>query len=135
MHPLPGDVASGRSQASWPCFCSGNSLSRTWKGPGSPDLGGTEGREVMEDGIFRGGRPCTDPLPANSFGGEVLGQWLAAGLQDERDQDDGHFPENIHQPWEAAPSPVTVMPWEIRFTSCFLLSTDLPPKCPRFWLI
>lgn len=56
---------------------------------------------------------------------EVLGQWLAAGLQDERDQDDGHFPENIHQPGRLPFSCDPVMPWEIRLSraaSCYPLT-------------
>lgn len=127
MYPLPGDVASGRSRATWPCFCSGNSLSRMWKGPGSPDLGGTHraGRCVLEGGDLQRREDPAQTLSLPTALGEVLIQQLAAGLQDERNRDDRHFPENIHQPGRLPFSCDPLMPWEIRLSraaSCYPLT-------------
>lgn len=57
--------------------------------------------------------------------GEVLIQQLAAGLQDERNRDERHFPENIHQPGRLPFSCDPLMPWEIRLSraaSCYPLT-------------
>lgn len=97
----------------------GARVTRSW--------GHSEGREVCLGRWGSSGEE--DPAQTLSLPAaleEVLGQWLAAGLQDERDQDDGHFPENMYINLEGCPSPVTpVMPWEIRLSraaSCYPLT-------------
>ena len=87
----------------------GARVTRSW--------GHSEGREVCF-GRW-GSSEEEDPVQTLSLPtalGEVLVQWLAAGLQDERDPDDRHFPENIHQPGSLPFSCDPLMPWEIRLS-------------------
>ena len=60
----------------------------------SPGLRGTQRAErcVLEGGGLQGMAP-----PHQQLCGRFLVQRVPAGLQDERDQDDRHFPEKIYQ--------------------------------------
>ena len=78
-YPLPGDVASGRSRATWPCFCSGNILSRIRKGPGSPGPRGTQraGRCVLEGGSLQRMKTLHRPSPCQQLWGRFWSNgWL-----------------------------------------------------------
>ena len=107
-YPLPGDVASGSSRATWPCFCSGNSLSKMWKGPGSPDLGGTQraGRCVLEGGGLQRRKTLHRPSPCQQLWGRF---WSNGWLQGCRMKETGMIDifQRTYINLGACPSPVT----------------------------